>query len=368
MVLSSKYGRTSTGNPETREHGPGGCYISNVGICVLGLVFIVSLTSVGLIVHHTGKRQTTQAGDTSKKYLTYRDYWYNFDQCQTWASSGRLSNHFEKTLVTTTWLADQLSDPALSIQKIRILDTWGKKLYKQDHIPNALFFDHTRCVNSSRLFPRNLPDQGCFEEYLQSLGIHADTEVILYDRYSRRPSARAWWLLRLYGHKRVSVLDGGLKKWKADGHQTTTVLPSVETSELQVDFDPVLIRDFDAMSLNYDYNIEQVIDARLEEFFTGEITEMGLRPGHIPGSINVPYSEMFNSDETFKSANELRRLFMEAGIDLNRPVVATCTTGMKATGTAIAFHLMGKIIPIYHGAWTEWSQRAKSDRIATGKN
>ncbi|KAL4238047.1 hypothetical protein ACF0H5_002758 [Mactra antiquata] len=271
-----------------------------------------------------------------------------------------------RTLVTTNWLREQISSNWKKTKKnLRILDTTFSKNkeidsytegYLKNHIPQSLFFDLHRCVESTPQIPRNLPDLKCFENYVQSLGVWPDTHIVAYDRDLPSSAYRTWWTFRLFGHRNISILDGGYRKWLTDGFDVTMEQPSVERSNFTINMDSSLLRNYVQMMDNVTSHREQVVDARAPD--SDSVVQEELDGGVIPSSMHVSYDHLFNEDGTLKSESDLKTMFREAGVDLNKPMVACCLTGMTACGVAGAAHVLGKDIPVYYGSWTEWKQRA----------
>ncbi|PVD26774.1 hypothetical protein C0Q70_14452 [Pomacea canaliculata] len=281
------------------------------------------------------------------------------------------------TLVTTHWLRDQLLALTAGSKKrpLRVLDASAspdpqvdgyKEFYMESHIPEAVYFSlHGLCPASpTSLHKYPIPDSNRFQDYVEGLGICNNTHVVTYDRSNTAFALKTWWLFRLFGHEKVSVLDGGFRKWLLDGYDVTVEVPKVERSNFNPSFNAQLVRDFEAMAHNLKAKSWQVADAREpEEFFGTEASGTG---GHIPGACNIPYSTLFEDKGTFKPPQELKKLFDAENIDLGKPLVATCQTAMTACGIAAAAHLLGKeMVPVYNGAFREWSQRAEPHQIVT---
>ncbi|GFS22157.1 sulfurtransferase [Elysia marginata] len=275
------------------------------------------------------------------------------------------------TLVTTSWLRQQIQSAARSAtisNKLRVIDTsWMpnteagsyREFYQQGHIPTALFFDWAKLSpvtkDSAIGFP--IPDPNVFQDYVEDLGISNHTHVVAYDRFNSRTSFRTWYYFRLFGHNQVSVLDGGLRKWVSDGNHVTTEEIHVEPEEFDVKFQPHLLRDYESMVKNMETEAEQVLDA------TGA---KGHRKGHIPGAISIPYDTLFNEDGTMRSAQELKKLFDDAGVSLDREVTSSCLLGLTACGLIAAAHILGKEnVPLYNGSFAEWSALSSPDMIST---
>lgn len=276
-----------------------------------------------------------------------------------------------RTVVSTNWLWEQISRTTKPQRHLRVLDTSFssdreidpyREYYLQGHIPQSVFFNLWKCVQSTEYIPRNLPDQNCFEDYAQSLGVAPDTHLVAYDRLSPLSSYRTWWLFRLYGHKKISVLDGGLKKWISDGYETTTEVPEIQRStDFRVKFDKTLMHSFEDMVEVLKCKKAQVMDARgLHESSVVDTEKDG---GIMPGAKHINFKDLFKEEDgTIKDDDQLRELFNKAGVDLAHPVVATCFLGSTACGLAAAAHILGKEnVPVYYGAWHEWKHRAPEE-------
>ena len=268
------------------------------------------------------------------------------------------------TVVSTAWLAKHLGEPDL-----RVVDgTWHMPQLKRDahaefaaaHIPGAVFFDIDRIADRATSLPHMLPGADEFAAAVAALGISSDDRVIVYDARGVVSAARVWWTFRAFGHDRVAVLDGGLRAWKAEGRPVASGEPSPAPGRFRATLRPELVRDLDAMRHNVDARVEQVVDARSRGRFEGTEPEprAGLRGGHIPGSVNLPYETLYRPDGTLLPSEALRAAFIEAGVDLDRPVTATCGSGITASVLALALHLVGRTdAAVYDGSWTEWAGR-----------
>jgi thiosulfate/3-mercaptopyruvate sulfurtransferase len=182
--------------------------------------------------------------------------------------------------------------------------------------------------------------------------------VVAYDSAGLSSAGRAWWMLRLFGHHGVAILDGGLPKWRADGRPTNTAVPSPPQRHFTAVFDPSLVRDKKALLENLSAHAEQVVDARASGRFDGiaEETRPGLRRGHIPGSRNLPYDRVTDPNtRELRNPEELAMLFRSAGVRLDRPIVTSCGSGVTACALAFALHLIGHSgAAVYDGSWSEW--------------
>lgn len=270
------------------------------------------------------------------------------------------------TLVETEWLATRLGEPS-----VRIVDaTWllpnaGRKGiddYNAGHIPGAVFWDIDAIADPLSSLPHMMPDEATFERHMNALGISNDHHVVVYDNASMMTSPRVWWSLRAFGHQKVSLLDGGMVKWRAEGREASTDAPEIADTAFKAAFAPSMIRSLEDVRTNLDTVTEQILDARSAGRFTAVEPEPRpeCRSGHIPGSFNLPFNTLIDPDTaTVRPAAELSARLADSGIDTNRPVVTTCGSGVTACVLALAMHLTGKDdVAIYDGSWTEWGSRS----------
>lgn len=267
----------------------------------------------------------------------------------------------ESPLVSTEWLANHLDAP-----DVRIVDaSWylpqaqrdPRAEYEQGHIPGAIFFDVDEISDTSSPYPHMLPSPEKFSSRMRALGLGDGVRVVVYDGAGIFSAPRVWWTFRVMGHTDVVVLDGGLKKWKAEGRPLTDVKPRPGSRHFTAQRNALLVRDRVAMLGNLDTCEEQVIDARSGRRFRAEEAEPrpGLKGGHIPGSRNLPSANLVNADGTLKSPAELVRLFDDAGIDIRKPVIATCGSGVSACILALGLAVLGNdMTSVYDGSWAEW--------------
>ncbi len=267
-----------------------------------------------------------------------------------------------EALVSTEWLAAHLS-----VSHVRVLDASYKQPgitptarqdYDAGHIPGAVFFDIDDVAEPGTSLPHMIPSAERFAAKMAERGIGNDDRVVVYDSVGLSSAGRAWWLLRLFGHDNVALLDGGLPKWKAEARPLETAAPSVPPRRFLARFNPALVRDKETIRANIATAREQVVDARAAGRFEGTAPETwpGRRSGHIPGSRNLPF-DLVTDRQTrqLKRAEELRRLFDEAGVRLDRPIVTSCGSGVTACALAFALHLIGHSgAAVYDGSWSEW--------------
>jgi len=267
-----------------------------------------------------------------------------------------------EALVSTEWLAAYLGDRRLRIVdssfKLPGITPTAREDYDNGHIPGAVFFDIDDVCEPGTSLPHMIPSPDVFASKIGALGIGDDDRVVVYDRVGLSSAGRAWWMLRMFGHPDVALLDGGLPKWRAEGRPLDAAVSSPPPRRFTARFDPSLVRDKRALIDNLATRREQVIDARAAGRFDGTTPEVrpSLRSGHIPHSRNVPY-ELVTDPNTrrLKSADDLTRLFRDAGVALDRPIVTSCGSGVTACALSFALHLIGhSSVAVYDGSWSEW--------------
>ncbi len=264
------------------------------------------------------------------------------------------------SLVTTEWLANELGANDLRIVDATYFGGSGDRdaaaEYETAHIPGAVFMDLAEIADTSSTLPAMLPRPEKFASRMQSLGLGDGSRIVLYDNSPLRTAARAWFMLRTFGAHDVAILDGGFAKWQTEGRATASGKEQLRHRHFTVWADDKGVRTLDQMKANVESGAEQVLDARSAARFTGE--EPDPRPathaGHIPGSKNLPYGELFNADGTWKTADALKAAFEGAGIDLSKPLITTCGSGITASAIAFGAHLLGNEAAVYDGSWSEW--------------
>jgi len=277
-------------------------------------------------------------------------------------------------IVETDWLADHLDAPDLIVfDGSWHLPTAGrdaKAEYLAEHIPGALFFDIDDLVDETSPLPHMLPPTPKFASRMKKMGVGDGMRIVVYDSYGLFSAARVWWTFRAMGHQDVAVLNGGLKKWKAEGRPLEDGLPVTRTAR---HFTPLLnaslVRDLDDMKGYVANGTMQIVDARSKARFEGAEAEPrpGLRSGHIPGAKNVPSGTILNADGTLKSKAELEAVFRGAGIDPTKPVVTTCGSGVTASMLSLALSVIGQTnAAVYDGSWAEWGQETLGTPVETG--
>jgi len=276
------------------------------------------------------------------------------------------------SLVTTDWLANELGANDLRIVDATYFAGFGDRNaaaeYDAAHIPGAVFMDLGEIADTSSDLPSMLPTPEKFASRMQSLGLGDGSRIVLYDNSPFHTAARAWFMLRTFGAHDVAILDGGLAKWQAEGRETASGKEQLRHRHFTVWADDKGVRTLDQMKANVDSGTEQVLDARSSARFTGEEADPrpATHPGHIPGSRNLPVGQIFNEDGTWKTGDALRSAFEGAGIDLAKPLVTTCGSGITASALAFGAHLLGVEAAVYDGSWSEWGADRTTPK-ATGE-
>ena len=278
------------------------------------------------------------------------------------------------TLVSTHWLADHLRDPDL-----RVLDaSWylpdaglnPLAEYKRAHIPGARFFDIDEIADLRSAMPHMAPPPEKFISRLRAMGVGDGHQVVVYDGAGLLSAARVWWLFRLMGKRDVAVLDGGLPKWKAEGRDLSDLPPVIRDRHMTVSRQNQLVRDVTEVARAAKLGDYAIIDARAPGRFAGTAAEprAGLRSGHIPGARNVYFKTLLNDDSTMKPVSALRQVFAVAGVDLRKPAITTCGSGVTAAVISLALERIGKLDhSLYDGSWSEWGMYADLP-MATGES
>ncbi|HLL59435.1 MAG TPA: 3-mercaptopyruvate sulfurtransferase [Allosphingosinicella sp.] len=266
-----------------------------------------------------------------------------------------------ESLVSTQWLAAELGAPDLRvIDATFFLPDAGRDAraeYEAKHIPGGVFMDLDEIVDSRNPVPHMLPPEHKFASRMQSLGLGDGNRFVVYDNSPLHSAARAWWMLRIFGTHYVSILDGGLQKWKAEGRPLDAGKPAVRHGHFTASVDQSAVTDRDYVSSLVHSSEHELVDARGPGRFRGEEPEPrpGVMPGHIPGSKNLPQGQLFNPDNSWKRGDDLRAAFEAAGVDLTKPMVTTCGSGITAAVLLFGAHLLGKEdVKLYDGSWAEW--------------
>jgi thiosulfate/3-mercaptopyruvate sulfurtransferase len=267
-------------------------------------------------------------------------------------------------LVSTEWLAAHLAVP-----DVKVVDaTWYLPTLQRDaraehaeaHIKGAIYFDIDDIADAASPLPHMLPDPVKFSSRVRKLGLGDGTRIIVYDNNRYSASARAWWMFRVFGHEDVAVLDGGLVKWRAEGRPVDDRPVVPKEAHFTARLNSLLVRDLEQLRANLVARREQVLDVRSAGRFAGTEPEprAGLRSGHIPASLNLPYTDLIAPDGALLPSAELRRRFAASGIETDRPIVTSCGSGVTACTAALALHQIGApAVAVYDGSWSEWGGR-----------
>lgn len=271
-------------------------------------------------------------------------------------------------LVDTQWLSDHLDDP-----NVVIIDaSWhlptagrdGSKEYLERHIPGAVFFDIDAISDKTNPLPHMLPSAEQFAQQIAALGIGTESHIVVYDSHGLFSAARVWWMFRAMGHDNVAILNGGLPKWLAEGKNIEQGAPqraSAQSSGRSLNISHV--RDRQQVVAALEDKSAQVLDARPKGRFDGTAPEPRpeLSSGHMPDSMNLHYAQLINEDGTLKAGDDLARLYTQAGIDLARPIITSCGSGVTAAILTLGLYELGhEQNSLYDGSWTEWASHPEA--------
>lgn len=276
-----------------------------------------------------------------------------------------------RALVSTKWLAESVRAGKLG-PGLRVLDaSWyspgtreARKEYLERHVPGASFFDIEECRNTASPYEMMLPSEAFFSDYVGRLGVSNNTHVVVYDgdHLGSFYAPRVWWMFRVFGHRTVSLLNGGFRNWLKEGHPVTSEPSSPEPAIFKAKLDRSLLKTYEQVLENLETKRFQLVDSRSQGRYLGKEPEpdaVGLDPGHIRGSVNMPFMDFLTEDGFEKSPEELRAMFKAKKVNLAEPLIATCRKGVTACHIALAAYLCGKPdVAIYDGSWFEWFHRA----------
>lgn len=273
-----------------------------------------------------------------------------------------MTTGYGKWIVETDWLEDHLKAPDLIVvDGSWHLPTAGRDAYAEyleEHIPGALFFDIDALSDKSSSLPHMLPSPEQFSSAMRKMGIGDGMRIVIYDSVGMFSAARVWWTFRVMGAREVVVLNGGLPKWKAENRPLASGEPEPRSERhFTARRISALVRDTPEVLAASNNGTEQIVDARSAARFAGDAPEPreGLRSGHIPNSLNVPYNALLNEDGTLKAPPQIKAIFEAAGINLSKPIVTSCGSGVSACILSLALEVIGHPdAAVYDGSWTEW--------------
>lgn len=275
-------------------------------------------------------------------------------------------------VIDADWLQQRLGTPGLSIVDaswyMPALNRDPRKEYDAAHIPGAVFFDQDLVVDPDSTLPHTLPSPSLFARFAGSMGISADDTIVIYDGPGMQTAPRVWWMFRIMGVYQVYVLDGGFDRWKAAGRPVTAETTRTAPNFFHVDYDATQVVSLAGMRQIVDEGTVQIADARSKGRFEGTDPEprKGLRSGHMPGARSVPSTSLSENGELLP-LDRLKKVFQEAGVDLSKPVVTSCGSGVTAAVITLALQSLGHgDNKLYDGSWTEWGGLSDTP-VVTGK-
>jgi len=273
--------------------------------------------------------------------------------------------------VSPQWLTDHLNDADIAIVDaswyLPTMNRDAKAEYAAGHIPGAVHFDIDAIADKTTPLPHMMPKPDDFARAVGAMGISDQDHIIVYDGAGLFAAARVWWSFTVMGAKHVSILEGGAPKWRSEGRAWTNDASHPILKNFKPNFNPSTIADLEAIKSALNSKSAQIVDARPADRFQGDTPEPrpGLKSGHMPGSFNVPFSEVVASG-TLKNESDLRAAFQKAGVDLNQPIITSCGSGVSAAILALALQSIGKPIhALYDGSWAEWGAREECE-VVTG--
>ena len=266
--------------------------------------------------------------------------------------------------VAADWLAEHIDDPEIQIIDARMAPPGQEERdlnaeYQAGHIPGAVFFDIEALSDHTSPLPHMMPRAEAFAVAMRELGVSSDKHLVVYDEGNLFSAPRAWWMLRTFGVEKVSIVAGGLEGWRRDGLPLEQGLPELPEGDFDGRVDPLAVKRLTDVLLVSHEGSAQIVDARPAGRFNGQVAEPrpGLRSGHIPGALNVPWTELVINGE-LKTTDELNEIFARQGVDFERPIIASCGSGVTAAVVVLALTTLGvNGVSLYDGSWSEWGAR-----------
>ncbi|MBG6211886.1 thiosulfate/3-mercaptopyruvate sulfurtransferase [Labrenzia sp. EL_126] len=273
-------------------------------------------------------------------------------------------------LVSTQWLADHLESPDLAV-----INAWmppvthpdAPPVYPNAHVPGAVFFDVNEICDKTSDLPHMLPQPHVFSSAMRKLGIGDGQTIVVYDDFGFYSAPRVWWTLHTMGAERVFVLDGGFPKWRAENRPVSDDVPRKPQSHFTSRLNHGAVADLAEIRNTIRASSRQILDARSVDRFSGLAPEprAGLRSGHMPSALNLPFTRLINESGTFRTKDELKQIYQEAGVDLEKPVTTTCGSGVTAAILTLGLTILGsRDLALYDGSWTDWGGREDTEIVS----
>jgi len=273
-------------------------------------------------------------------------------------------------LVSTQWLADHLESPDLAV-----INAWmppvthpdAPPVYPNAHVPGAVFFDVNEICDKTSDLPHLLPQPHVFSSAMRKLGIGDGQTIVVYDDFGFYSAPRVWWTLRTMGAERIFVLDGGFPKWRAENRPVSDDVPRKPQSHFTSRLNHGAVADLAEIRNTIRASSRQILDARSVDRFSGVAPEprAGLRSGHMPSALNLPFTRLINESGTFRTKDELKQIYQEAGVDLEKPVTTTCGSGVTAAILTLGLTVLGsRDLALYDGSWTDWGGREDTEIVS----
>jgi thiosulfate/3-mercaptopyruvate sulfurtransferase len=275
----------------------------------------------------------------------------------------------DSALVSCEWLYQNINSPTLIILDATFFlprqQRNATSEFLSGHIPGALFFDIDVVADLTAPLPHTLPDESLFAKWAGKMGINNNSQIVIYDNNHFFAAARAWWMFRVFGHQQVRIVDGGLRRWLHLNYPLETSTKQPDKQLFTPHYQVHLVCNLVQMQQIVSTHNHQIVDSRSPDSFAGQrpLSDPTLKPGHIPNSINIPYSTLLTADHKLLTVTQLMLLLEKAGVDFKAPIVTSCGSGVSAAVLALALYECGvQNVPLYDGSWAEWGRQTDTQK------